>query len=64
MRAPVILGWSASTITQALANVLSSGMEAAREMLITLCPWKHARESVGVWRPQEGPQGEGQPVVL
>lgn len=49
MTVPVILGRSASTMTQALENVPSSGMEAAREMAITLSPWKHARDNVGVW---------------
>lgn len=34
-KAPVIPGRSASTTTQALANVPSSGMEAATAMLIT-----------------------------
>lgn len=47
MRAPVINGRSASTLTLAQENALSSGMEAATAMLITLCPWKRVRESVG-----------------
>lgn len=49
MKVPVILGRSASTMTQSLINVLNSGMEAAMEMPITLSPWKHARDNVGVW---------------
>ena len=47
-RAPVILGRSATTTTPALANVLPSGMEAARAMPITSCPWTPARQSVVV----------------
>lgn len=49
MKVPAILGRSASTMTQSLINVLSSGMEAAMEMEITLSPWEHARDNVGVW---------------
>lgn len=57
-------------MTQALTNVPSSGTEAAKEMEITLCPWKHVRESVGVWwgsahlHLAERAQGEGRPGVL
>lgn len=49
MRAPVTLGRSVSTMTQRLANALSSGTEAATAMPTTLQPWKHARESAGAW---------------
>lgn len=65
MTAPVIPGRFDSTITQVLANVPSSGLEAARAMPITLCQWSHAGESVRVWSGSlhlhlaEWHQGEG-----
>lgn len=49
MRAPAMLGRSASTMTQALINVPSSGMAAAMEMVTTLSPWKRARDDAVVW---------------
>lgn len=64
MRAPVKPGWSGSAIILPLPSVPSSGTEAARAIPTTLCPWRHANESVEVWKGclypqlQEKLQGE------